>query len=671
MTSRDAMASDATQKHSASQVFSDLPPVLGLREVHSAHVRLREGFWGPRQSTHNEVTVHHALNFLEERGHVTNFDKAAGVFDGDLQGHAAFDSDLHKTLEGAMFCLQNGAGEALQQRVEAILDRVLAAQEADGFLIAYWMIKDQDQRWDDLRKMHQMYNAGHFFEMAVEHYRFSGNARVLHAAQRFADHIDRLFGPGKRYDVDGHQGVELALVKLYRATGERRYLELSRFFLDERGHAHGDARLPFDPASQVEPEKPEGELEGEQRREFWHAQLAIRNGRMQDHKPVVDQHEVIGHAVRATYMYAGMVDMVRFMQAPDYANALDHLWEDIVTRKLYITGGIGSGQYGDEGFGDPYLLPNEWAYCESCAAIAHVLFQHRMALLKGDTRYVDVMELTMYNGMLSGIAISGDQFFYENHLYSAEGATRREWIGIACCPTNLARIIPQVGGLAYAQDADRIVVNLYLAGEASMQLDDGVRVVIEQQTDYPWSGQIHMTVSPSEASTFTLCLRLPGWAKNQPVPGDLYHVDETPVPSLALLINGEATEVIAQEDGYLHLERRWQEGDVVELDLPMPVRRVYAHPNVADDQGKVVLMRGPVVYCLEGNDNPGLDLVAVSVPRDTAFAAAFRPDLLGGVTALAGEAVDSDGTTVTVTAIPSYALANREQSPMVIWMNEE
>jgi len=400
---------------------ADPPPMRGLEEVNHAQVKLIGGFWGPRLKTHHEVTAPHALNCLEKDGHVTNFDKAAGVFDGPLQGHRAFDSDLHKALEGAVYSLQHFDDNPLRQCVDGILNRIMAAQQKDGFLISHFIVEGLDKRWEDLRLDHPMYNAGHFFEMAVAHYRLTGDPKVLNAAKRFADHIGSVFGPGKRYDVDGHQEVELALVKLYRATGERRYLDLSRFFLDERGYAHGTERRPFDSKTIVEPPKPQGPQTPEQRRENFRARLRVRNGRMQDHKPVVEQYEAVGHAVRAGYMYAAMADIVRFMDAPGYEAALDHLWSDVVSRKMYLTGGIGTGQYDDEGFGDPYRLPNGSAYCESCAAIAHVLWQHRMNLLKGQAKYADVMELTLYNGVLSGISVSGDRFFYQNPLAGKGG----------------------------------------------------------------------------------------------------------------------------------------------------------------------------------------------------------------------------------------------------------
>jgi hypothetical protein len=636
--------------------------------VDHSQVELRGGFWGPRLKTHHEVTVPHALDCLEQDGHVTNFDKAAGVFDGPLQGHHAFDSDLHKALEGAVYSLRHYDGTKLRERVDGILDRILAAQQKDGFLISYWIVEGLDKRWEDLRLEHQMYNAGHFFEMAVEHSRLTGNPKVLNAAKRFADHIDSVFGPGKRYDVDGHQEVELALVKLYRATGERRYLELSRFFLDERGYAHGTERKPFDPKTAVLPPKPEGPLTAEQRRAIWHAQLRTRNGRMQDHKPVVEQFEAVGHAVRAGYMYAAMADIVRFMDAPGYEPALDHLWDDVVSRKMYITGGAGTGQYDDEGFGDPYLLPNEPAYCESCAAIAHVLWQHRMNMLKGQAKYADVMELALYNGVLSGISISGDRFFYQNPLASKGGGRRDSWIGLSCCPTNLTRIIPQVGGLVYARGKQKVYVNLYAAGEASIKMDGGVTVKLAQQTEYPWDGRVRLTVTPEKASEFALCLRIPGWALGRPVPSDLYRFGGPKVASVGLKINGKTANPSPGDDGYAHLQRRWQAGDVVELDLPMPVQRVYAHEKVQEDKGKVALMRGPIVYCIEGVDHPGVDLARVVLPRDADLRAEHRAGLLGGVTVLQGNALGDGQRPIPVTAVPYYSWANREQGAMTIWI---
>ena len=646
------------------------PPAHGLTEVGHPQVELRGGFWGPRLKTHQDVTLPHALDELEKDGHVTNFDKAAGVFDGPLKGHHAFDSDLHKTLEGALDSLQHFADPPLRQRVDGILKRVLAAQQKDGFLISWFIVNGLEKKWDDLRLEHQMYNAGHFFEMAVAHQQLTGEPAVIDSAKRFADEIGSVFGPGKRYDVDGHEEVELALVKLYRATGERRYLELAKFFLDERGYVHGAEHRLFDPSSVVLPVKPEGKITPEQQREFWHARLRIRNGRMQDHKPLAEQFEAVGHAVRAGYVYSAMTDCARFMEVSGFERALDHLWDDVTGRKMYLTGAIGTGQYDDEGFGDPYLLPNASAYCESCAAIAHVLWQYRMALLKGQAKYADVMELALYNAVLSGISIAGDRFFYQNPLASETGGARSRWIGLSCCPTNLARIIPQVGGLVYARGSNKIYVNLYAAGEATMKLDDGGQLKLGQQTDYPWDGHVRLTVTPERAAEFELCLRIPGWALGRPVPGDLYRCAAAGVPPVVLKLNDKPLDAAPGADGYVHLQRQWHAGDVVELELPMPVQRVHADERVNDDHGRVALMRGPLVYCIEAADHTGVNLARLVLPKESELRARHRPELLGGITVIEGKALTEQGEVVPITAIPYYAWANRQQGAMEVWIRQ-
>lgn len=644
-------------------------PRRGLVEVSHKQVEVKGGFWGARLQTHHEVTVPHALDCLERNGHVTNFDKAAGVFNGSLRGHHAFDSDLHKAMEGAIYSLQHHDDPSLRQRVEGILDRILAAQQDDGYLVSYFIVKGLDKTWDNMRLEHQIYNAGHFFEMAVEHNRLTGQDKVLNAAKRFADHIDSIFGPGKRYDVGGHEEIELALVKLYRAAGGRKYLELSRFLLDERGYAHGTERKPFDPKT-MSPYSPKVDHlpESERRRALRRARWSRRDGKMQDHKPLVDQHEAVGHAVRAGYVYSAMTDIVRFMDAPDYERAIDSIWNDVVGRKMYVNGGVGTAQYGDEGFGDPYLLPNR-TYCESRASIAHVLWQHRMNLLKGHAKYADVMELALYNAVLAGISISGDGFFYQNPLES-KGGRRSSWIGLACCPTNLTRIIPQVGGLIYARAEDRLYVNLFVGGQVSVEMDSGLNVKLAQETDYPWGGYVRLTVTPERTSDIDLCVRIPGWALGRPVPSDLYRFANPKTIPVRMKVNGATVDATPGGDGYVHVKRTWKVGDVVELDMAMPVRRVYAHDNVGADRGKVALMRGPIMYCLEVVDNPNVDVLAVSLPPEADLWATHRSDLLGGVTILRGRGIDAAHRPVAFTAVPYYSWANREKGAMTIWIGE-
>jgi uncharacterized protein len=658
-----------SSRGSAAENQKNPPPLRGFTEVSQAQVELKGGFWGPRLKTAHRVTVPHALDELEKDGHVTNFDKAAGFVKGGLSGHHAFDSDLYKVLEGALISLQHHPDPALQKRVEGIIDRVLAAQQKDGFLISWFIVNGLDKRWEDLQLEHQMYNAGHFFEMATEHENLTKTPKVIDSAKRFADHIDGIFGDNKRYDVDGHEEVEMALIKLYRATGERRYLNLAKFFLDERGYAHGTERKPFDWKSQTPPEKQVPPIPAS---EFFHASLRYRNERMQDHKPLAEQFEAVGHAVRAGYVYSAMTDTIRFMGAPTFEVALDHLWDDVVGRKLYITGNVGTEQYHYEGFGDAYKLPNQpgAAYNESCAAIAHVFWQQRMNLLKGQSKYADVMELALYNGVLSGISLSGDKFYYQNPLSSENGDDRASWIGLSCCPTNLARIIPQVGGLVYAQNKNQVLVNLYAEGEAKLKMADGSSLKLTQKTEYPWEGKVRLTVDPSKTCNFSLSLRIPSWALGKPVPSDLYRSADPKISPMSLMVNGAKAEAKLDVDGYVHLQRDWKAGDVVELDMPMPIRRILANDKVEADRGKVTLMRGPIVYCLEAADQPKLDLTRLVLPRNAKMTAKHQASLLGGVTVLEVEALAEGKDPVKVTAIPYYAWQNREKGAMTVWIQE-
>ena len=676
------------------------PPQHGLTEVSHRQVNLKGGFWGPRLDIHHEQTIPHALDKLEERHHIRNFDIAAKVvkggkvvrgaddtgegtkaLEGDagnsneesgqpteegIVGHSAFDSDLYKALEGACYSLDHAHNPALLKRVADILDRIAAAQEDDGYLVSYFTAKEPEERWANNRLSHEMYNAGHLFEFAVAYLQATGDPKALEVAERFADHIDATFGPGKIYDVGGHQGIELALIKLYRVTGETRYRDLCRFLLDQRGHVHGiKERKRF---TEVIPRGDPPRLPGQSVREWRRGKWSMRNGRMQDHKPVLEQDKAVGHAVRAGYMYSAMADIARFSEAPEYAGAARVLWDDVVTSKLYLTGGLGTAQYGDEGFGDPYLLPNK-TYCESCANIAHVFWQHRMNLLDGEAKYADMMELPLYNAAIAGMALDGKGFFYQNPLESAKGAQRSEWIGLACCPTNHARFTPQVGGYVYAQRDDQLIVNLFAAGEAGVMVG-GKAVKLTQETDYPWSGKVKLKVDPAAEMVMDLRLRIPQWAKGGPAPGDIYRFASADTPAAALVLNGDPVEITYGKDGYVSLKRSWKAGDVVELDLPMPVRRVHAHGKIGANTGKVALMRGPVVYCLEGIDNPEIDLFKVTLPPDAELKAEHRPDLLNGVTVIRTTGRDEEGQPVELTAIPYFAWANRGKGPMVLWINE-
>jgi len=655
------------------------PPLHGFDEVGYQNVDLRGGFWGPRFYIHQRTTIPHVIKKLEEHNHISNFDAAAKALKSGethktdtsgIVGHSAFDSDVHKSLEGACYTLGHCDNPDLQKRVDDILDRILAAQDDNGYLISYFTAKEPDRKFVDMRTNHELYNAGHFFEFAVEHYRLTGSTKALDAAKKFADHIDNTFGIGKRYEVCGHQEIELALIKLYRITGEKRYLDLCRFFIDERGHAHGTERKPFIPGPFIQPKREEGLTDEQYKKVVWRSKLYWRNGRMQDHKPLLEQTEAVGHAVRAGYTYAAMADLARFSDTPEYAKAVRVLWEDVVNRKIYLTGGLGTNQNDDEGFGDPYLLPNK-SYCESCAGIANVFWQQRMNLMDGDAKYADVMELTLFNSAISGMSISGNRFFYQNPLESKDGAERSSWIGLACCPTNMARFTPQVGNLFYAKKNDKILVNLYGSGTGAIQLTAKNKVSIQQETSYPWEGLVNLTFTMDQPAEFELCMRIPSWVSGKPIPGDLYKFSGEGLPLAAVVVNGELIETAQDKNGYVNIRRTWKTGDMIVLNLPLSVNRVYAHDNLEENKGKVSLMCGPIVYCFEGVDNPDVDLFNVSLPNDVNMITEYRPDLLGGVTLIKTTGIDADGKPVPLIAIPYYAWANREKSPMNIWLHEK
>lgn len=688
-----------SRQESESGVKMPIPPLKGLEAVSPQNLKFKGGFWGARLETHRKTTIPHVLDHLENSHHFSNFDLAAKVVRGEASGSSdrageardplqgdsggkeisadpetentivgnhAFDSDAHKGLEGACHLLGLEQDPALLKKVNGFLDCIIAAQQEDGYLNSYYTAKEPENRWRNLRLNHEMYVAGHFMELAVAHHQLTASNKALDAAKRLADHIDATFGPGKRYDVGGHQEIELALIKLYRMTGEKRYLELSRFLLDERGHAHGTERKPFTdvPPRTVPQKKPD-----ETMREFRQRKWSTRNGRMQDHKPLLEQNEAVGHAVRAGYTYSAMADIARFSDAPEYAEAVRILWEDVVFRKMYLTGGLGTAQYGDEGFGDPYLLPNK-TYCESCAGMAHVFWQHRMNLMDGHSKYVDVMELTLYNAAICGLALEGDSFFYRNPLESRSGARRVPWIGLACCPTNFARFIPQIGGYVYATNGEDIFVNLYASSESNLVVKDDLNLTIQQETNFPWDGQVSLIVAPERAAKFCLHLRIPKWALGRPVPGDLYRFADPGGAVVTLTVNGQSLEVKPGMNGYVSLNRTWSHGDTVELDLPMPVRRVHAHEKIEANQGKVAFMRGPVVYCFEGMDHPGVNLFKVSIPADSKCVAKHRPDLLDGVSVIRTTGIDEQGNPVQLTAIPYYAWSNRDKGAMTVWIRE-
>ncbi len=593
---------------------ADQPKHRKLSAVPFTDVKVQDAFWAPRLRTNREVSLPHNFQWCEQTGRFSNFAKAAGLIEGKFEGIYFNDSDVYKVLEGASYSLADHPDSKLEKMVDDVIANIAAAQQENGYLNTYYALVEPDKKWTDCRVRHELYCAGHLFEAAVAHHRATRKTTLLHVAIRFADRIDEIFGPGKRHDVPGHEEIELALVKLFQLTGEPRYLNLAQFFLDIRGD--------------------------ESKREIYGPYC-------QDHVPVRQQSEIVGHAVRAMYLYSGVADVAAYTGDQGLIDAMARLWKDVIRRKMYITGGIGARHSG-EAFGDPYELPNESAYCETCAAIGLALWAHRLNLMHGDAHYADVLERVIYNGFLSGVGLDGKLFFYVNPLSSAGGHHRQPFYPCACCPTNVVRFLPSIPGYVYARDGDGIFVNLYVAGSGEVPLG-GSTVKITQETDYPWDGKVSLTVWPQEPTTFGVNLRVPQWC------------DE---PRLAAA--GEAVEKLDIHEGYARVRREWKPGDVIELELPMEIKRMEAHPNVQAGRGRAALQRGPIVYCFEAVDNGEL-VRNLMLPHDPNFVAEHRPDLLGGVTVVKG--VDRKGNPIT--AVPYYAWDHREPGGMVVWVRQD
>ncbi len=608
-------------------------------------VKVNGGFWGVRLETNRTSTLPANWRKCEETGRIENFEKAAKLKPGKHKGIFFDDSDVYKVCEGAAYTLAIQPDPALDKYLENLVTLFAEAQEPDGYLYTARTIDPEhpancgDFRWANLKDCHEMYCMGHMIEAAVAHYQATGRRTFLEVAIKCGDLLDRSFGEGKKYGICGHPEIELALAKLYRATGDAKYLNLAKFFVDQHGN--------------------------KEHREVWGPYCS-------DEKPILQMDEVVGHAVRAGYFYSGVADVAALTGKPEYIDAIDRLWENMVSKKMYLTGGVGAKQEG-EAFGANYELPNKTAYCETCAAIANALWNQRMFLLHGDGKYMDVFERIIYNGFLSGLSMEGDTFFYPNPLIVEGSYKRSPWFGCSCCPTNDVRFVPSLPGAAYAVEKDRIYVSLYMGGEAEVEAPFGT-VKIGQETNYPWDGTVALTVTPDKAGTFGLCLRIPGWAQGRPVPSDLYRYMDANAASPQLSINGKPL-ALQIEKGYAVIHRAWKAGDKVELTLDMPVRRVLAHEAVEDDRGRVALERGPIVFCTEGIDNGGHAL-SLYLPDNAPLATEFRADLLHGVQVITGMAralQRGENNAVNdvewpMVAIPNYAWGHRGTGDMAVWM---
>jgi DUF1680 family protein len=630
-----------------------------IRPVPFTEVKIMDAFWAPRLETNRTVSVPYALKMNEDTGRVDNFRKAARLMTGPSKGKRYNDSDVYKAMEGAAYTLMLRPDPALRKQLDDLVAIIGKAQEPDGYLYTTRTIDPANpapgagrERWSNLRVSHELYNVGHMYEAAVAHYLATGERSFLDIAVKNAGLLLKTFGtgPDQRRGFPGHQEIEIGLAKLYRVTGNRAYLDLAKFFLDERGHYFGgEKHEPNDPFAVYDSDE-----------------------YMQNHKPVLEQDEAVGHAVRAMYMYSGMADVAALGGYPEYVTAIDRLWENVVGKKMYLTGGVGSRGV-VEGFGPAYDLPNE-AYAETCAAIGNALWNHRLFLLHGDSKYIDVLERIIYNGLLSGVSLSGDRFFYQNPLESAGRYVRSPWFEVACCPPNLTRFLPSLPGYVYATKGETVFVNLFVAGGARVDLN-GKKVLVAQETRYPWDGAVRVTVSPEGGGAeFEVAVRIPGWARSEAVPGGLYGFLDRNEEKPALKVNGKSVNIDLSA-GYARVRRTWKVGDVMDLMLPMPVRRVVADEHVEADIGMMALERGPIVFCAEGVDNGG-DVFDLVVPDAARVQSAFRADLLGGVQVITGPATvfaktkegQVEGRTIEFQAVPYYAWANRGAGQMSVWL---
>jgi uncharacterized protein len=622
-------------------------------------VHLDDVFWAPRIETNRKVTIPAAFQQCELSGRMNNFDRAAEALRGEPHdtkppGYPFDDSDLYKVIEGASYALSVAPDPKLDAYVDKLIAEIAAAQEPDGYLYTTRTIDPENphrwsgkQRWVNERNdSHELYDLGHLFEAAVAHYQATGKKSLLDVATRAADLLVRTFGPGKRSTWPGHQITEMALVRLYRVTGNEQYLNLAKFFLDQRGPG------PIPPGETVNPRG----------LEYNQAQLKV-----------IEQTEPVGHAVRAMYMYSGMADVAAIEDDAKLQAAGDRIWENLVASKLYLTGGIGAAG-GHEGFGAPYELPNMTAYNETCASVGMDLWNHRQFLLHGDAKYIDVMERTLYNGLISGVSLKGDTFFYPNPLESNGQHARQAWFGVACCPGNITRFMASVPGYIYATRGSSVYVNLFAGGTADVDTSAG-KVTVRQQTRYPWDGDVHIVVTPDRPRAFAVNVRIPGWAREEPVPSDLYRFTDAAAPAPALTVAGHRVP-ITLKSGFVSLDRVWHQGDTIDLELPMPVRRIQANDRVEADRGRVALQRGPIVYAAEWPDNPGGKVRNILLPDTSRLSSSFLADLLNGVEVVTGRAYgltqDANGRTIKreqpFVAIPYATWANRGRGQMAVWL---
>ena len=616
-----------------------------IKQVSFTEVHFNDNFWAPRIEINRTVSIPSAFSECEKNGRFDNFALAGKLIKGEHKGDFSFDdTDPYKIIEGASYSLAVKYDKKLDAYLDSVINLIRAAQEPDGYLCTCVTNKCTrlsgwwgNARWERINS-HELYNCGHLYEAAVAHYQATGKKALLNVAIKNADLVCKTFGPnkGQIHRPSGHPIVEMALCKLYKITGNKKYLDMAKYFVQETGRGTDGHRLS----------------------EY-----------SQDHMPILKQDEIKGHAVRAGYLYSGVADVAFLTKDTAYFNALNRIWDNMASKKLFITGGIGSRAQG-EGFGPNYELNNHTAYCETCAAIANVYWNQRMFLATGDAKYIDVLERALYNGVISGVSLSGNKFFYDNPLESMGQHERQAWFGCACCPGNITRFMASVPTYMYATQANDIFVNLYAQSKGKVKTDRN-ELILSQTTQYPWDGKITISVKPEKSEKFAINLRIPGWAGDQPVPTDLYKFTEKALAAYEIHVNGKAVK-LSQNKGYISINRNWKDGDVIELNLPMPVRHIQAHENVKDDQGKLAIERGPIVYCIEGVDQEDKHVFNKYIPENTKMDNLFQKDMLNGVMILKGNAkevlLNGEEKDVPFTAIPYSTWNNRGADEMAVWI---
>jgi uncharacterized protein len=635
-----------------------------FRAVNFTSVKLTDNFWLPRIKINHNVTIPASFERCDKTGRVKNFIMAAEKSGKFCTTFPFDDTDIYKTIEGASFSLSLFPDKKMEAYIDSLIVIIGKAQEPDGYLYTARTIDPLNphnwagnERWVKERELsHELYNSGHLYEAAVAHYIATGKRNLLDIAIKNADLVCSVFGPDKKHVAPGHEIVEMGLVKLYRVTGKKEYLVTAKDFIDERGRFIGYDAKNKDP---------------------W------KNGAYwQDHIPVVDQKEAIGHAVRAGYLYAAVADVAALTGDQKLLNAIDSIWVNMVSKKIYVQGGAGAVGSGER-YGDNYELPNATAYNETCAAISNVYWNQRMFQLHGEAKYIDVLEKILYNGLISGVGLDGKSFFYTNAMQISNNRKHKDmegersgWFECSCCPTNVCRLLPSMPGYMYAQKDEKVFVNLFASSDASLTVS-GKPVTIAQQNNYPWDGDLKFTISPKSSLFFSLLVRIPGWTQNIAIPSDLYSFQNSSDKKVTIKINGNPVDY-TMENGYAVLSRTWKKNDVLEVNLPMEVRKVIAGEKLKEDAGKIALQRGPIMYCAEWTDNKGR-VANIVLPANTVFTTEYNPALLNGITVVKGEATaiitDTKENKVNTVkqsfiAIPYYSWANRGKGEMTVWFPE-